>query len=75
MKTKILTLLIMDFTAISLTLSPHPSQFFVSAFYPGDLESTHIQVVVDFLIRDSVQNGGGFPHWYVLSHLCELRLS
>lgn len=40
----------MYFTAISITFSPHPSQSLFSAFYPGDLESSHIQVVVGFLI-------------------------
>lgn len=63
----------MDFTAVSLTLSPHPSQSFFSASYPGDLESTHAQVVVGFL-TGTMQNGAFFICMF-LSLPCELRLS
>lgn len=54
----------MDFTALSFTVSPHPSQPLVLAFYPGNLESTHIQVVVGFLIGTLMQNDAPF-RWYI----------
>lgn len=53
----------MDFTALSFTVSPHPSQPLLLAFYPGNLESAHIQVVMGFLIG-TVQNDALF-HCYV----------
>lgn len=42
-----------------LTLSSQPPQALFSAFYPGDLESTHIQVVMGYL-RGMIQNGAFF---------------
>lgn len=63
----------MNFPVISLTLSPHSFQSSFSAFHPGDMESTHTQVVVGFLI-ETMHNGAFFIGVF-LSHLCELRLS
>lgn len=63
LKTGVSNLTAYGFHWISLRLSPHPSQSLFLAFYPDDLESTHIQVVVDFLIG-TMQNGAFFS-WYI----------
>lgn len=51
-------------TALSFTISLHIFQPLVLAFYPGNLESTHIQVVVGFLIGTMMQNDAPF-RWYI----------